>query len=215
MFQNTGVRHPAASEVQQISRRLVNITEPDQQWRAQARNAGYKDLCAFEEFDLPSIAQRKLFSPDPQRPAILARLRWILPSLPVTMRWTAKRIGCFARQEFCLCVGSRASYAAGILRVIFGSHWIRIAHILANQEPTRQVMRELRLHRVSLSKGSPDDNPVENICSDAQLLILDNNNDPDTKTTQQRISVRLRGRNHRADRFVRIPCLLSQHFHSN
>lgn len=80
---------------------------------------------------------------------------------------------------------------------------------------THQVMRELRLRWVSLPKGSPDDNPVENIFSNIQLLILDNSNDADTKTTQHRISTHLRGRNRRLDRFIRIPYLLSKRFHSN
>jgi transposase len=80
---------------------------------------------------------------------------------------------------------------------------------------TRQVMRELHLYWISLPKGSPDDNPVENIFSDIQLLILDNSNDSDTKATQQRISAHLRRRNRRSDRFIRIPYLLPKHSHSN
>jgi transposase len=80
---------------------------------------------------------------------------------------------------------------------------------------TRQIMRELQLHWVSLPKGSPDDNPVENIFSDIQLMILDNSNDPNAKSTQHRISAHLRGRNRRSDRFIRIPYLLPRHFHSN
>ena len=38
---------------------------------------------------------------------------------------------------------------------------------------TRKQMHTLRLHWVSLPKGSPDDNPVETLFSDIQLMILD------------------------------------------
>ena len=70
---------------------------------------------------------------------------------------------------------------------------------------TRRLMRKLKLRWISLPKGSPDDNPVENIFSDIQLMILDNSDDPDEKATQRRISAHLRGRNRRKDRYVRIP----------
>ena len=36
---------------------------------------------------------------------------------------------------------------------------------------TRRLMRQLKLHWVTLPKGSPDDNPVENIFSDLQLML--------------------------------------------
>jgi transposase len=80
---------------------------------------------------------------------------------------------------------------------------------------TRHVMRDLQLHWISLPKGSPDDNPVENIFSDIQLMILDNSNDPNTKTTQKRISAHLRGRNRRANRLIHVPYLLPNHSHSH
>ncbi len=72
---------------------------------------------------------------------------------------------------------------------------------------TRQVMRALRLHWISLPKASPDDNPVETINSDIQSMILDNNNDPDPPATRRRISAHLRRRNRRSDRWIRIPYL--------
>lgn len=72
---------------------------------------------------------------------------------------------------------------------------------------TRRAMRQLKLHWLSLPKGSPDDNPVETIFSDIQLMILDNSNDPDMRTTQRRISSHLRRRNKRRDRKVRIAYL--------
>jgi transposase len=52
---------------------------------------------------------------------------------------------------------------------------------------TRRVMRELKLHWISLPKGSPDDNPIETVFSDIQLMILDNSDDPDQQTTKHRI----------------------------
>ena len=70
---------------------------------------------------------------------------------------------------------------------------------------TQQTMRALKLHWISLPKGSPDDNPVETIFSDVQSMSLDNSNDADARTTQQRISAHLRGRNRRLDRHIRIP----------
>jgi hypothetical protein len=76
---------------------------------------------------------------------------------------------------------------------------------------TRHVMRELKLHWVSLPTGSPDDNPVGTLFSDIQLMILDNSNDLDVPTTQRRISAHLRGRNRRQDRYVRIPYLGDSH----
>jgi hypothetical protein len=72
---------------------------------------------------------------------------------------------------------------------------------------TRTVMRELKLHWISLPKGSPDDNPVETIFSDVQMMILDNSNDPDVRTTQKRISAHLRGRNRRTDRYISVKYL--------
>lgn len=80
---------------------------------------------------------------------------------------------------------------------------------------TRQTMRDLQLHWISLPKGSPDDNPVETLFSDIQLMILDNSNDPDSQTTQQRISAHLRGRNRRTDPRIHISYLHSKHSHSD
>ena len=51
---------------------------------------------------------------------------------------------------------------------------------------TRHTMRKLKLHWISLPKASPDDNPVENIFSDVQMMVLDNSDDTDQKTTQRR-----------------------------
>lgn len=76
---------------------------------------------------------------------------------------------------------------------------------------TRRAMRELKLHWITLPKGSPDDNPVETLFSDIQLMILDNSDDADPKTTQRRISAHWRGRNRRHDRIIHIPYLHDFH----
>ncbi|HOC54166.1 MAG TPA: transposase [Verrucomicrobiota bacterium] len=72
---------------------------------------------------------------------------------------------------------------------------------------TRRLMRQMRLHWVSLPKVSPDDNPVETLFSDIQLMILDHSNDPNAHVTRQRISAHWRMRNRRPDRFIAIPFL--------
>jgi transposase len=76
---------------------------------------------------------------------------------------------------------------------------------------TRRQMRKLRLHWVSLPKGSPDDNPVETLFSDIQLMILDNSNDADVAMTQKRISAHLRGRNRRKERRMHLAYLSGSH----
>jgi transposase len=75
----------------------------------------------------------------------------------------------------------------------------------------RRVMRQLKLHWISLPKGSPDDNPVEGIFSDIQLMVLDNSNDSDAKTTQRRISKHLQRCNRWLNRRIRIPYLPDSH----
>lgn len=76
---------------------------------------------------------------------------------------------------------------------------------------TRRVMRQLKLHWITLPKGSPDDNPVEGIFSDIQLMVLDNSNDLDAKTTQRRISRHLQRCNRRLNRRISIPYLPDSH----
>jgi transposase len=76
---------------------------------------------------------------------------------------------------------------------------------------TRREMRRLQLHWVTLPTGSPDDNPVETIFSAIQLMVLDNSNDPDVKTTQRRISRHLRRCNRRQNRWIHIPYLHGFH----
>jgi transposase len=76
---------------------------------------------------------------------------------------------------------------------------------------TRQVMRQLQLHWISLPKNSPDDNPVEILFSDVKLMVLDNSDDPNPQATQRRISARFRSRNRRHARQIRIPYLNDCH----
>lgn len=204
--------------------------------------------------------QRKLLSPDPQRPAILARLGWIFRHLPSGghllffdvkpmavkayggRRYTsAKRLMLLRNQKtrgrFYLFVsydalsgqvhwmflpGKGAKYVSQFLRRLRQWHpkvalWIALDQDRAHpckSHKTRQVMRDLQLHWISLPKGSPDDNPVENIFSDIQLMILDNSNDPSTKATQHRISAHLRGRNHRRNRLIHVPYLYPKNSHN-
>jgi hypothetical protein len=53
--------------------------------------------------------------------------------------------------------------------------------------------------------------PMETLFSDIQLTILDNSNDPDAHTTQQRIRAHLRGRHRRRDHRIYIPYLSDTH----
>lgn len=200
-----------------------------------------------------------MISQDPQRPAILARIRWIFRHLPAEGRLlffdvkpiavkayggrrytSAKRLVLTRNQKtrgrFYLFViydavsgavhwrflpGKSAKHVCQFMRRVRRWYldvplWIALdqdrAHPCKSRE-TRRVMRELHLRWISLPKGSPDDNPVENIFSDVQLMILDNSNDLDTNATQRRISAHLRGRNRRHDRLIHVPYLRSKHSH--
>lgn len=72
---------------------------------------------------------------------------------------------------------------------------------------TRRLFRRLKIHWVSLPKRCPDDNPVENIFSNIQLMILDNSDDSTPADTQRRITNHFRGRNRRKDRWIKISYL--------
>jgi hypothetical protein len=197
--------------------------------------------------------KRKLISQDPQRRAILSRIRLVWQHLPRNgvllffdvkpiavktyggRRYTSARKLVLPRQQktrgfFYLFLVYEAN--SGRTRWAFAKakdseqvcrFMIRVRNWYLEQEvwivldqdrshprksrQTRRVMRELRLHWISLPKGSPDDNPVETINSDIQLMVLDNSDDPDPRTTRHRISAHLRGRNRRSDRKIRIPFL--------
>jgi transposase len=84
------------------------------------------------------------------------------------------------------------------------------AHPYKSRE-TRRMMREQKLHWISLPKGSPDDNPVENLFSDIQQNLLDTSNDVDATMTKKRISAHLRGRCRRKERRIRVPYLPDSH----
>lgn len=197
--------------------------------------------------------QRKLISHDPQRSAILARIRAVWRRLPPggnllyfdvkpmavktyggRRYTTAKRLVLERRQKtrgFFYLFGLY-DVAHGRVRWAFypakdsamvcrfmrrvrrwyphPDTWVILdqerAHPRKSRE-TRRTMRQLKLHWISLPKGSPDDNAVETLFSDIQQMILDNSDDPDARATQRRISHHWRNRNRRCDRSVRIPYL--------
>jgi len=198
-------------------------------------------------------AQRKLISHDPQRNAILARIRAAWRHLPRNAaliffdiqpiavkayggrRYTsAKRLvleryqktrGFFylfalydvkpGRVHWAFYLSKDSACVCRFMQRIRTWYpncevWVVLdqdrAHPRKSHE-TRRIMRTLKLHWISLPKASPDDNPVENLFSDIQLMILDNSNDQNPKTTQQRIRVHWRKRNRRKDRFISIPYL--------
>lgn len=197
--------------------------------------------------------QRKLICHDPQRPAILRRLRFIWRHLPpegvlvffdvqpitikayggrrysgakeVVLERRQKIKGRFylfglyevntGRLRWAFMAGKSSAEVGQFLHQVRRWSPTQLVWIALDQDrahpcqcrATRQTMRELTLHWISLPKGSPDDNPVETIFSDIQLMILDNSNDPDEQTTKRRISAHLRGRNRRKDRQIRISYL--------
>jgi transposase len=201
--------------------------------------------------------QRKLISHDPQRQAILYRIRRVFKYLPpegvllffdikpVTVKAyggrrfsSAKRLVLERYQKtrgrfylfMCYDVKSgrvrwHYDHAKSSQEVCRFMQQVRrwyptqTVWVVLDQDPahpckslqTRRVMRSLKLHWISLPKGSPDDNPVETVFSDIQLMILDNSNDPDQQTTRRRISHHLSRRNQRCDRFIHISYLPDSH----
>lgn len=201
--------------------------------------------------------QRKLISQDPQRRAILYRIRRVFKHLPpdgVLLFFDIKPITvkAYGGRRFSSAkrlVLQRYQKTRGRFYLFMAydvkSGWVRWHYehakssqevcrfmqqvrrwyptqtvwVVLDQDPahpakslqTRRVMRSLKLHWISLPKGSPDDNPVETVFSDIQLMILDNSNDPDEQTTRRRISQHLSRRNRRRDRFIRIPYLSDSH----
>lgn len=200
--------------------------------------------------------ERKLVSHDPQRRAILARIRRAFQHLPANgvflffdvkpvtgkayggRRFSSKRLVLERYQKtqgrYYLSAAYSVKHGRVRWRYYHGKSskqvcqfmrqvrrwypeqevWVVLdqdpAHPRKSQE-TRRVMRELKLHWISLPKKSPDDNATETIFSDVQLMILDNSDDPDERTTQRRISQRLHNRNRRSDRFIDIPYLPDIH----
>lgn len=201
--------------------------------------------------------QRKLISHDPQRQAILYRIRRVFKHLPpegvllffaikpVTVKAyggrrfsSAKRLvlprSQKTRGRFYLFMSYDVKsgrvrwhydHAKSSQQVCHFMQQVRrwyptqTVWVILDQDPahpcksfqTRRVMRSLKLHWISLPKGSPDDNPVETVFSDIQLMILDNSNDPDEQATRRRISQHLSRRNQQRNRFIRIPYLPDSH----
>ena len=201
--------------------------------------------------------KRKLLSHDPQRLAILSRLRALVQRLvrngtflffdvkPIAVKAyggrrysSARRLVLERRQRtrgffyLFLCYdlrrgrthwtflpGKGAKYVCQFMWRVRRWHpdqevWIALdqdrAHPRKCRE-TRRTMRELKMHWISLPKGSPDDNPVETLFSEIQTSILESSNDPDAKTTQRRIGAHLRNRNRRNDRHLQISYLPDTH----
>ncbi len=69
---------------------------------------------------------------------------------------------------------------------------------------SRQEMRRLKIHWLSLPKASPDDNPIETVFSVLQGEVLAGSNAPDVLAQKRRVSRALRRRNQRKDRFIRL-----------
>jgi len=115
--------------------------------------------------------------------------------------------------------GKDSTYVCHFMRRIRRWYPQQKVWIVLDQDPahprksqkTRRTMRELKLHWISLPKGSPDDNPVENIFSDIQQTILDTSNDVDATMTKKRISAHLRGRCRRKKRCIHISYLPDSH----
>jgi transposase len=72
---------------------------------------------------------------------------------------------------------------------------------------SRQEMRRLKIHWMSLPKASPDDNPVETIFSLLQRDILLGSDAPDVRELKRRVSHYLWLHNRRKDRFVHLAYL--------
>lgn len=200
--------------------------------------------------------ERKLISNDPQRAAILARIRRVFQHKPpkgiqdyfdvkpVTVkayggrRWSANplvlrkyqktrgRFYLFAlydvkqgRVRWRYYQGKDSTYVCRFMRQVRRWYpdaevWVVLDQDSAHprkSKMTRQTMRDLHLHWISLPKQSPDDNPCETIFSDVQLMVQDNSDDPDARTLQRRISHRLARRNRRRNRFIVIPYLWDSH----
>jgi len=123
------------------------------------------------------------------------------------------------RSHWAYLPGKSSEYVCQFMRQVRRWYPDQAVWVALDQDPahprksrkTRQQMRKLQLHWVSLPKGSPDDNPVETLFSDIQLMMLDNRNDADVAMTQKRISAHLRGRHRRMDRRMHIAYLSSSH----
>jgi len=222
--------------------------------------ASFRDFVVKRQHLLKRISlehlRRLLKKQDPQRPAILARIRRVFQHLPpngvmvffdvkpVTVkayggrRWSSHRLvlrkyqktrGRFylfalydvpsGRVRWRYYHGKDSIAVCRFMRQVRRWYpdcevWVVLdqdsAHPRKSKE-TRRVMRELKLHWISLPKASPDDNPCETIFSDVQQNVQDNSDDPDEQMMRRRISHRLAKRNRHRDRFIEIPYLSDSH----
>ncbi len=69
---------------------------------------------------------------------------------------------------------------------------------------SRRELRQLKIHWLSLPKGSSDDNPPETIFSVLQGEVLAGSDAPDVPTQKRHISHALWRRNRQPNRFVRL-----------
>lgn len=69
---------------------------------------------------------------------------------------------------------------------------------------SRQAMRRLKMHWLSLPKGSPDDNPLEIVFGVLQDEVLVGSDPRDVAEQQRQISRALQRRNRRKDRFIHL-----------
>ncbi len=76
---------------------------------------------------------------------------------------------------------------------------------------SRQEMRRLKIHWLSLPKGSPDDNPLETVFGVLQDEVLVGSAPRDVADQQRQMSRALQRRNRRKDRFVRLKGLDNFH----
>lgn len=72
---------------------------------------------------------------------------------------------------------------------------------------SRRELRRLKIHWLSLPKGSPDDNPIETVFSGLQQGILAGSNAPNVAELKRRISRYLWQRNRGKNRFVQLAWL--------
>jgi transposase len=195
--------------------------------------------------------KRKVYTDDPRRKVILARISWAIRHLPpravvlfmdeqgpITVKryggsvWTtAKRVVLPKYQK------TRGKfYLYGLYELFTGRlrwryydrrrsdefiafmrelrRWYPSQYILVilDQDTThpqkclasRQALRRLKIHWMSLPKKSPDDNPIETIFSLLQRAILAGSDAPDVRELKRRISRFLWQLNRRKDRFVHL-----------
>ena len=113
----------------------------------------------------------------------------------------------------------RAEYFIAFLREIRRWYPGQYVLVILDQDTThpqkclasRQEMRQLKIHWLSLPKKSPDDNPIETIFSLLQRAILAASDAGDVRELKRRISRFLWRHNRCKDRFVRLAYLHDFH----